>query len=44
MQHMTVWNNLKFYMAKHDMDIFTHKLQLLASILYMMQEQILEKI
>ena len=29
-------------MAKHDMDVFTYKLQLLASVSYMMQAQHLQ--
>ena len=40
---MTAWNNLKFDLAKHDMDVFTCQLQLLASILYMTEDQTLEK-
>ena len=42
-QHMTAWNNLKFNLNKHDMDMFTHQLQWLASILYMTEDQTLEK-
>ena len=42
-QHMTAWNSLKFDVQKHDMDMFTRKLKLLASILYMTDEQTLEK-
>ena len=42
-QHMTAWNSLKFDVQKHDMDVFTRKLKLLASILYMTDEQMLEK-
>ena len=42
-QHMTVWNGLKFDVQKHDMDVFTRKLKLLASILYMTDDQTLEK-
>ena len=42
-QHMTAWNSLKFDVQKHDMDVFTRKLKLLASILYMTDEQTLEK-
>ena len=42
-QHMTMWNGLKFDVQKHDMDVFTRKLKLLASILYMTDEQTLEK-
>ena len=37
-QHMTAWNNLKFDLNKHDMDVFTCKLQWLASILYMTED------
>ena len=40
---MTAWNGLKFDVQKHDMDIFTRKLKLLASILYMTDDQTLEK-
>ena len=42
-QHMTAWNSLKFDVQKHDMDVFTRKLKLLASILYMTDDQTLEK-
>ena len=42
-QHMTAWNNLKFDLNKHDMDMFTCQLQWLASILYMTEDQMLEK-
>ena len=42
-QHMTAWNSLKFDVQKHDMDVFTRKLKLLASILFMTDEQTLEK-
>ena len=42
-QHMTAWNNLKFDLNKHDMDVFTCQLQWLASILYMTEDQTLEK-
>ena len=40
---MTTWNNLKFDLNKHNMDVFTRKLQWLASILYMTEDQTLEK-
>ena len=40
---MTAWNNLKFDLNKHDMDVFMHQLQWLASILYMTEDQTLEK-
>ena len=40
---MTVWNNLKFDLVKHDMDVFTYQLQLLASIHYMTEDQTLEE-
>ena len=40
---MTAWNSLKFDVQKHDMDVFTRKLKLLASILYMTDDQTLEK-
>ena len=40
---MTAWNNFKFDLAKHDTDVFTHQLQLLASILYMTEDQTFEK-
>ena len=40
---MTAWNNLKFDLNKHDMDVLTHQLQWLASILYMTEDQTLEK-
>ena len=39
---MNAWNNLKFDLNKHDMDVFTHQLQWLVSILYM-TDQTLEK-
>ena len=42
-QHMTTWNNLKLDLVKHDMDVFTHQLQLLVSILYMTEDQTSEK-
>ena len=42
-QHMTAWNSLKFDVQQHDMDVFTRKLRLLASILYMTDDQTLEK-
>ena len=42
-QHMTAWNNLKFDLNKYDMDVFTKQLQWLASILYMTEDQTLEK-
>ena len=42
-QHMTSWNSLKFDVQQHDMDVFTRKLRLLASILYMTDDQTLEK-
>ena len=42
-QHMTAWNNLKFDLNKNDMDVFTCQLQWLASILYMTEDQTLEK-
>ena len=42
-QHITTWNNLKFDLNKHDMDVFTRQLQWLASILYMTEDQTLEK-
>ena len=42
-QHMTAWNSLKFDVQKQDMDVFTRKLKLLASILYMTDDQTLEK-
>ena len=42
-QHMNAWNNLKFDLNKHDMDVFTCQLQWLASILYMTEDQTLEK-
>ena len=42
-QHMNAWNNLKFDLNKHDMDVFTRQLQWLASILYMTEDQTLEK-
>ena len=42
-QHMMAWNSLKFDVQKHDMDVFTRKLKLLASILYMTDDQTLEK-
>ena len=42
-QHMTAWNNLKFDLNKHDMDVFMRQLQWLASILYMAEDQTLEK-
>ena len=42
-QHMNTWNNLRFDLNKHDMDIFTCQLQWLASILYMTEDQTLEK-
>ena len=42
-QHMTAWNNLKFDVQQHDMDVFTRKLRLLASILYMTDDQTVEK-
>ena len=40
---MTAWNNLKFDLSKHDMDMFTCQLQWLASILYMTEDQTLKK-
>ena len=42
-QHMTAWNNLKFDLNKHDMDVFMHQLQWLASILYITEDQTLKK-
>ena len=42
-QHMTAWNNLRFDVQQHDMDVFTRKLRLLASILYMTDDQTVEK-
>ena len=42
-QHMTAWNNLKFDLNKHDMDVFMYQLQWLANILYMTEDQTLEK-
>ena len=42
-QHMNAWNNLRFNLNKHDMDVFTCQLQWLASILYMTEDQTLEK-
>ena len=43
-QHMTAWNSLRFDVQQHDMDVFTRKLRLLASILYMTDDQTLEKL
>ena len=42
-QHMTAWNSLRFDVQQHDMDVFTRKLRLLASILYMTDDQTVEK-
>ena len=42
-QHMTAWNNLRFDVQQHDMDVFTRKLRQLASILYMTDDQTVEK-
>ena len=42
-QHMMAWNSLRFDVQQHDMDVFTRKLRLLASILYMTDHQTLEK-
>ena len=42
-QHITAWNNLRFDLNKHDMDVFMRQLQWLASILYMTEDQTLKK-
>ena len=42
-QHMAAWNNLKFDLNKHDMDVFMRQMQWLASILYMTEDQTLKK-
>ena len=42
-QHVTAWNNLKFDLNKHDMDVFACQLQWLASLLYMTEDQTLKK-
>ena len=43
-QHMTAWNNLRFNVQQHDMDVFTRKLRLLANGQDMTDNQTVGKI